>query len=78
MSGLLRKTALLATIAALAFSGLAASAGANGSKGHHKHWTAKQCANQSKRWTKAHKHPTAKQTEQENKLLKKHDCTETV
>jgi hypothetical protein len=78
MSGLLRKSALLATTAALAFSGVAASAVADSSSGHHEHWTAKQCANQSKQWKKAHKHPTAKQTKQENKLLKKHDCTETV
>jgi hypothetical protein len=78
MSGLLHKSALLAITAALAFSLIAAPAGADGSKGHHEHWTAKQCTNQAKQWKKAHKNATAKQTKQENKLLKKHDCKETV
>jgi hypothetical protein len=49
-----------------------------GSKGQHEHWTHKQCTNQVSRWRKAHKHPTAKQRQQENNLLRKHDCNETV
>ncbi len=78
MSSLLRKGTVLTVTAALAFSGVAAPAAAKGSKGHHKNWTAKQCTNQAQRWKKAHKHPTAKQTKQENSLLKKHGCTNTV
>ncbi len=78
MSGLLRKSAVFATTAALVFSGAAAPVAAKGSKGHHKTWTTKQCTNQAKRWKKAHRHPTAKQTKQENKLLAKHGCTNTV
>ena len=82
MSGLARKTALFAVAAVLAFSGAAGSVLADSSghhdSGHHEHWTHKQCTNQLSQWKKAHKHPTAKQTNQENKLLKKHDCNETV
>jgi hypothetical protein len=78
MSGLLRKSAVFATTAALAFSGVAAPAVAKGGKGHHKTWTAKQCTDQAQQWVKAHKHPTAKQIAQENKLLAKHGCTNTV
>jgi anthranilate phosphoribosyltransferase len=78
MSTLLRRTAVIATTAALACGGVAAPVAAHGNKGHHGNWTAKQCKNQAKRWTKAHKHPTAKQTKQENKLLARHSCTNTV
>ncbi|MGE5407195.1 MAG: hypothetical protein ACM3NV_01135 [Syntrophothermus sp.] len=46
--------------------------------GHHKDWTDKQCKNQRAQWMKAHKNATAKQKQQENKLLKKHSCTERV
>ncbi len=78
MSGLLRKSALFAVTAALAISGAAAPVAASGSKGHHEHWTHKQCTMQVTQWKKAHKHATAKQANQENKLLKKHDCNERV
>jgi Ni/Co efflux regulator RcnB len=78
MRGLTRKSAVFATTAAIAFSVTAAPVAASADHGHHKDWTDKQCRNQSARWTKAHKHPTAKQTKQENNLLKKHGCTETV
>jgi hypothetical protein len=82
MSGLARKTALFAVAAVLAFSGAAGSVLGDSSghhdSGHHEHWTHKQCTNQLGQWKKAHKHPTAKQTNQENKLLKKHDCNERV
>ncbi len=78
MSSLLRRGAVLATAATLAFTGVAAPVAAKGSKGHHKNWTTKQCTNQAKRWKKAHKHPTAKQTKQENALLAKHGCSITV
>ena len=82
MSGLARKTALFAVAAVLAFSGAAGSVLADSSghhdSGHHEHWTHKQCTNQLSQWKKAHKSPTAKQTNQENKLLKKHDCNERV
>jgi pimeloyl-ACP methyl ester carboxylesterase len=78
MSTLLCRTAVIATTAALACGGAAAPVAAHGNKGHHGNWTTKQCENQAKRWKKAHKHPTAKQTKQENKLLAKHSCTNTV
>jgi hypothetical protein len=77
MSGLARNTTLFAVAALLAFSGAAGSVLADNSA-HHEHWTHKQCTNQLSQWKKAHKHPTAKQTNQENKLLKKHDCNEKV
>lgn len=77
MSVSMRRGAVFATAAALAFSGVAAPL-ASANKGHHKQWTAKQCTNQAKRWKKAHKHPTAKQVKQENKLLTKHGCSNTV
>ena len=67
MSGLARKTDPF----------LAPSHHADNS-GHLEHWTHKQCTNQLSQWKKAHKSPTAKQTNQENKLLKKHDCNERV
>jgi hypothetical protein len=73
-----RKCVVFATTAAIAVSVAGAPVTANADKGHHKDWTDKQCRNQAKRWKKAHKHPTAKQTKQENALLKKHSCTETV
>jgi hypothetical protein len=78
MSGLARRAALFAVAAVLAFSGAAGSVLADSGSGHHEHWTHKQCTNQLSQWKKAHKHPTAKQTNQENKLLKKHDCNERV
>lgn len=78
MHGLLRKTAVLATTAAIAFSVGAAPVAASPDHGHHKDWTDKQCKNQSAQWKKAHRHPTAKQTKQENNLLKKHSCIERV
>jgi hypothetical protein len=70
---------VFATTAPIAFSVAAAPVAAKGNRGHHKDWTTKQCTNQAARWTKAHKHPAAKQTtKQENKLLAKHGCTNTV
>ena len=83
MSSLSRRTAVLASSAALALAGVAgplvADAGAHHSNnGHHKKWTTKQCTSQANRWQKAHKHPTAKQTAKENKLLAKHSCSNTV
>jgi hypothetical protein len=73
-----RRSAVIAATAALACGGAAAPVAAKENKGHHGHWTAKQCENQAKRWKHAHKHPKAKQTEHENKLLAKHGCTNMV
>ena len=78
MRSLVRRSAVFATTAAIAFSATAAPVAASADRGHHKDWTDKQCKNQSARWKKAHKHPTAKQTNQENALLKKHSCNERV
>lgn len=78
MSTRLRRGAALVTAATLAFSVTAAPVAAKSNKGHHKQWTTKQCTNQAKRWKKAHKHPTAKQTKQENALLARHGCSNTV
>jgi hypothetical protein len=83
MTSLSRRTAVLASSAALALAGvagpLAADAlGHHANNGHHKMWTTKQCTNQAHRWQKAHKHPTSKQTAKENRLLARHSCTNTV
>jgi hypothetical protein len=78
MHGLGRKGAVLAVTAAIALGVAVAPVAAKENKGHHKTWTTKQCSNQAARWTKSHKHPTAKQTNQENRLLARHGCTNTV
>jgi hypothetical protein len=78
MSTLVRRSAIIAVTAAIAFGGVASPVAAKGNKGHHGNWTTKQCTKHAQQWKKAHKHPTAKQTKQENKLLAKHGCANTV
>lgn len=79
MSGVIRKSAVVAASAALALGGVAGPAAAahHANKGHHKHWTTAKCEKQLAQWQKSHKHPTMKQSAAERNLLQKHGCPTT-
>ena len=82
MHNAIRRSTVLAATAAIAFGVGVAPAAAKASK-----WTTSKCTSQAAHWTRAHRHAgptgehsnaTPEQTSQENKLLAKHNCTNTV
>ena len=83
MPNAIRRSTVLAATAAIAFGvGVAPAAAAKANK-----WTTSKCSKQAEHWLRAHRHAgangeqpnaTPKQISKENKLLAKHNCTNTV